>query len=277
MTIDLGFSFHPKWVGRGSIKDFLAPLQEAGLTVLEFTLHSEGDEWPSMQALAEECVAAGYRCHFHAPYQGQFNPYRFAGEQREALMALYAPALDLAERLAHEGGFAPALVIHGAHGVAPLDELAEDTREFLAWILERTQHARPMLELLPPKPGFVRLGETHEQVLEMVRRLDDARLGICWDLGHDVLQGYKALPPDDFLAGVRHVHIHDINDAQEDHFPLIYGNVPWEADLRALLAAGFAGAVVMEINGYRASRVPRLYDRLVESFAAMRAVISSGR
>ncbi len=273
MTIDLGFGFHPKWVGEGAIEGFLGPLRDAGLTTLEFTLHPEGDEWPPMQALAVACVAAGYPCSFHAPYQGRANPAGFAGDRRAELCAFYAPALVLAERLAGVGGASPALVIHGAHGITSLAELAEDTRQFLAWILEQTRRCRPMLELLPPKPGFRRLGETHEQVLAMVRQIGDPRLGVCWDLGHDVLQGYTALPPADFLAAVRHVHIHDLNDAGEDHFPLIYGHVPWQADLRALQAVGFAGAVVLEINGHRASRIPRLYERLVESFAAMRQVL----
>ncbi len=228
MTIDLGFGFHPKWVGEGTIAGFLAPLEAAGLTVLEFTLHPEGDEWPPMRALAEACVPLGLPLPLPRTLPGAFQPRSLRGRGAGGAAGTLCPALALAERLADEGGFSPALVIHGAHARRPLTELADDTYAFLDWVLRQTRRCRPMLELLPPKPGFIRLGETHDQVAEMVARVGEPRLGICWDLGHDVLQGYTALPPADFLAGVRHVHIHDINDAREDHFPLIYGNVPWE-------------------------------------------------
>lgn len=273
MSIDLGFALHPKWVEQSGRENFLAPLKAAGMTVLEFTLHPEGAEWEPMRLLAEECVRAGYRCHFHAPYKDPFSPAGFASARRAELEQLFAPPIEFAERMARLGDYAPALVIHGAHGKTSLAELTDDTRQFLAWVMEQTRHSRVMLEILPPKPGYVRLSETYEQVANLVREFNHPRLNICWDFGHTVLQGYTGAPPDDFLRRVRHVHIHDINDAREDHFPLIFGNVPWQDDLRALMRVGFDGAVVMEINGYRASSVERLNERLAESFALMSNVL----
>ena len=271
MSIDLGFALHPKWVERAGRENFLAPLKAAGMTVLEFTLHPEGDEWEPMRALAEECVRAGYRCHFHAPYKDPFNSDGFTTTRGDELKNLYALPIEFAERMARLRNYAPALVIHGAHGKTSLAELTQDTRQFLAWVMGQTRHSRVMLEILPPKPGYVRAGETYEQVVNLVRELNHPRLNICWDFGHSYLQNLS-LPPDDFLRQVRHVHIHDINDAREDHFPLIFGNVPWQDDLRALMRIGFDGAVVMEINGYRASSVPNLGARLAESFAAMQSI-----
>ena len=131
-----------------------------------------------------------------------------------------------------------------------------------------------MLEILPQKPGYVRMGETYDQVVNLVREFNHPRLNICWDFGHTVLQNL-GLPPADFLRATRHVHIHDLDATRQDHFPLVFGNVPWQDDLRALIQAGFDGAVVMEINGYRAASVPNLRERLAESFALMRAVIGN--
>ncbi|MBI5649128.1 MAG: sugar phosphate isomerase/epimerase [Chloroflexi bacterium] len=272
--IELGFALHPKWVEQPGRENFLAPLKANGMRVLEFTLHPEGDEWEPMRALAAECVRAGYRCYFHAPYKDPFNPDGFASARRAELESRYALPIEFAEQMARLGNYDPALVIHGAHGKTALAELTEDTRAFLAWVIARTERARLMLEILPPKPGYVRVGETYEQVVNLVRELNHPRLNICWDFGHTVLQNL-GLPPADFLSATRHVHIHDLNDAFEDHFPLIYGNVPWQADLRALMQAGFAGAVVMEINGYRAASVENLPARLAESFALMTAVIGN--
>ncbi len=274
--MDLGFGLHPKWLTNSTREQFLAPLKTAGMSVLEFTLHPNTDEWAEMRALAEECVNAGYRCHFHAPYQAPFNLAGFATTRRDAIQKMFAPALELAERLAEQQHFDSALVIHGAHAETTRAELRRDTESFLEWVLAETPRVRPMLEILNHKPPFTRTGESRDEVLDIVRAmraLREPRLGICWDLGHDYLLGYTELPTDDFLRAVRHVHIHDINAAGEDHFPLVYGNVPWQADLRALARVDFAGDVVMEINGYRAQRVERLHERMVESFAAMRELV----
>lgn len=271
--MQFGFGLHPKWIGNGTREQFLAPLKAAGMSVLEFTLHPNTDEWASMCALAEECARAGYPCHFHAPYQSPFTIAGFATAGRDAIQQMYAPALELVERLAEENHFRPSLVIHGATASAPRAELRRDTEAFLAWALTETQHSHLMLENLPPKPPFTRTGESREETFDIVRQMNHPRLAMCWDLGHDYLLGYTELPHDDFLRTVRHVHIHDINHAREDHFPLIFGNVPWQADLRALVGVGFDGAVVMEINGYRAQAVERLHERMAESFAAMSETI----
>lgn len=268
------FALHPKWVEREGVNAFLSPLQAAGMVGLEFTLYAQPGEGEPMRALAEDCARSGFHCNFHAPYQDPHNPAGFATDRREALQALFTPALAFAERIAAETGYAPGLVIHGAHGFTPLATLREDTRQFLLWVLEHTRACRVMLENLPPKPGTVRLGETPEQVAALVAQIDHPRLAICWDLGHSVLQKQHDLPPADFLGRTRHVHIHDINAAGEDHFPLVYGTVPWQRDLRALRAAGFSGAITMEINGYRASRLDNLHQRLADSFAAIREVLA---
>ncbi len=272
MTIELGFGLHPKWLGSGTREDFLGPLKAAGMSVLEFTLHPATDEWPAMRALAEECTAAGYRCHFHAPYQPPFTLAGFAGTRRNEIEQMYTPALELVERLGEAGHFDPALVVHGATAAAPRAELRRDTEAFLSWVLAETRRAHVMLEILPHRPPFVRTGESRDEVLDVARALNHPRLGLCWDLGHDYLLDYTELPDDEFLRRVRHVHIHDVNAAREDHYPLVFGNVPWQADLCALLAVGFEGAVVMEINGHRARTIEQLPARMADSFAQMRAV-----
>ena len=269
----MGFGLHPKWLGNGTREEFLLPLKAAGLTALEFTLHPGTDEWESMRALAEECARVGYPCHFHAPYQSPFTLFGFASNQRDAIQKMYTPALELVERLAEENHFTPSLVIHGATADAPRTELRRDTEEFLTWVLSVTRHARLMLENLPPKSGLTRTGESREEVLDIVQQFNHPRLAICWDLGHDFLLGYTELPDTDFLRAVHHVHIHDVNVAGEDHFPLVFGNVPWQADLHALANCEFDGAVIMEINGYRARAVERLYERMAASFVMMREVV----
>lgn len=274
MTIVLGFSHHPKWEASAGGDAFLSPLEAAGARALEFTLYPGDEDYGALLTLAEDRVRAGTPCSFHAPYKDPWNPRGFAGDRRAELETLFTPALEFVDRMADLGGFDPPLVIHGAHGRAGLAELTRDTREFLVWVLGQSRRARPMLENLPPKPGYVRVGETPEQVSDVVRDIGHPRLGVCWDFGHSVLQNQLGLPPDEFLRAVRHVHVHDINAAGEDHFPLVYGRVPWQADLDALMRVGFDGFVILEINGYRASALADLRGLLAGSFAAMREVAS---
>ncbi len=270
--MDAGFTLDPSWLGGETVQEFLAPYIAQGLRVLEFILHPHEEDWTCIKRMAEEWVTAGQRCQIHAPYKNISNPERFASTRRAEVQQLYAPALELAEQLAQAGGFAPALVFHGARGTAPMDELVQDTRELLRWVLSETQRARPVLELLPPKT-LNRVGETRDQVLSVVREVNDPRLGLCWDLGHDAILGYPELPSDEFLCAVRHVHLHDVNPAGEDHFPLVHGRVSWQDDLRALQRVGFEGTVTLELSRERTQRAEAWRAQIAASFAAMRTVM----
>ena len=69
MTKLLGLNMHPLWLGDGRAEDFLNPLKELGLNVLEFTLNLSSPDWPEMRSLIEECHRLGFRLTFHAPYK----------------------------------------------------------------------------------------------------------------------------------------------------------------------------------------------------------------
>jgi len=90
----------------------------------------------------------------------------------------------------------------------------------------------------------------------------DAALAICnaaarpncvwaWDLAHDWLAGRApdvvraTVPGADVLRRVGYVRVHDVDDKGVDHCLLVMGNVPYTTQLRALLAAGYAGTVCL--------------------------------
>ena len=66
----LGLNMHPKWLGGGRAEDFLFPLRERELNVLEFTLNLSSPDWPEMCSLIEEGRRLGFGVTFHAPYKG---------------------------------------------------------------------------------------------------------------------------------------------------------------------------------------------------------------
>jgi len=121
---------------------------------------------------------------------------------------LYRPAIEYAARIAEETG-PTILVVHGAKGNRPREELRWDTTAFLAWIVEEFPGLCPSIELLVREEQANKIGDNKAELVEIVSGLISPRVGICWDLGHDARNGSAAAPPG-FIALVRHVHLHDI-------------------------------------------------------------------
>jgi sugar phosphate isomerase/epimerase len=248
----LGLNMHPKWLGDGKAEDFLLPLKEIGLGVLEFTLNLASPDWPEMRSLIEEGRRLGFRVTFHAPYKDPYNPAGFSGAKRDEVERLYRPALAYAAHIAEETG-STTLVVHGAKGNHPREELRRDTRVFLGWIVEEFANLRPCIELLVREERANKIGDNKAELAEMMSSLGSPKVGICWDLGHDARNGSVAAPPG-FVASVHHVHLHDISPHGEDHCPLIFGSVPYEKYLRQLIGVGYGGIIILEVNGYLVSR-----------------------
>jgi sugar phosphate isomerase/epimerase len=182
---------------------------------------------------------------FHAPHRRPHNVAGFAGEKRAEIQADYAPMLDVATR------FAPApVVIHGAWSeTLPHETLYADTVAFLEWVLERYPALTPALENLPPDPRRIKIGATRGEIRDIVEKVGGRRLGLCWDMGHDVVTGRQSTPDAAWLRHVVHVHLHDIDEHGTDHYPLLYGRTPYRTWLPALVQVGFKGIVTLEIKG----------------------------
>jgi len=192
---------------------------------------------------------------------------------------LYRPAIEYAARIAEEAG-PTTLVVHGAKGHGSREELRHDTRAFLAWIGEEFADLCPCIELLVREEQANKIGDNKAELVGIVAGpslrlvskatsvqatglrtgLGSPKVGICWDLGHDTRNGSVAAPPD-FIASVRHVHLHDISPDGTDHCPLIFGNVPYRKRLCQLIRVAYGGIIILEVNGY-----------LVSHFAAAKGV-----
>ena len=257
-ALPLGLNMHPKWVEDGRTEDFLFPLRELGLSVLEFTLNHSAPDWPQTRGLIEECHRLGFTISFHAPYKGRYNPAGFSGEEMDRIKRLYEPDIQYAASVAQEAR-PTTLVVHGAKGKRPREELWRDTTAFLAWLVKELPALRPCIELLVKDEGGNKIGDNKAELVQLVSSPESPGVGICWDLGHDVRNGSLAAPPG-FITSVRHVHVHDISPSGQDHSPLVFGNVPYADDLRQLKQAGYQEAVILEVNGYLVSRFAKMND-----------------
>ncbi len=131
-----------------------------------------------------------------------------------------------------------------------LAKLREDTKNFITWALETFPNLTIALENLDvAKPGVIKFGDRREDVLSLVIEIDHPRLGICWDMGHDIRHGVTQDPSREWLEHVVHVHVHDIDDSGEDHFPLVFDKVPNEHWIQLLMDAGMEGTITLELKG----------------------------
>ena len=245
--IQIGFSMHPNWARGQPLRAFLDPLRAAGLTALEFELDSNDTNWAEFGPLMEACRELGYNLCFHAPYRGQRSIAGFADKQGEEMARSLAPLHDIAAQ------YGPAtIVVHGARSASRARYLLyADTVAFLDWALEQYPTLTLALENLNPSPDVIKIGDSRAEVLHIVREIEDPNLGICWDIGHDVNAGRVEAPGPIWLRQVQHVHIHDLDEAGQDHFPLIYGRVRPEHWLPPLIRTGFDGVITLELNGRR--------------------------
>jgi sugar phosphate isomerase/epimerase len=189
----------------------------------------------------------GFSLCFHAPYRLPYTVAGFAAQERAEIEAAYAPMLDIAAR------FGPAtVVVHGARSETRChEEVYADTIAFLRWAVEQYPSLTFALENLNPDPSLAKVGVDRAEVLRVVQEINVPNLGICWDMGHDVRAGRLDLPATAWLRGVCHVHVHDIDGQNVDHYPLIYGRVPYRVWLPALVETGFEGITTLEIEGRR--------------------------
>ncbi len=250
--IRIGFSMHPRWAGVEELDAFIAPLRRSGLSSLEFELDDQQESWPAFEPLMDAVFQMGLGLSFHAPYRSPHSLVGFACLERSHIQKDYCPVLTIAETWAQKSSFCRTLVVHAAVAREPADRnsLMADTLAFLAWVMEEFPDLQLALENNhPARPGEVKPGVDPGDVLSMMAVLDTPRLGACWDLGHDYLRQKEALLTREWLSKVVHIHVHDVDEHGEDHFPLIFGRVPYENWLEAWKALGEGGGVVLELKG----------------------------
>lgn len=272
--IRAGFTMHPRWVEGTDLHTFLEPLRQAGLSALEFELDTHLDLWNEFEPLMETAVNQGMELSFHAPYREPHTLTGFAGNKRNDIERDYRPMLEIAERWAVRAGSPWVVVFHAATAYPPHDRksLIEDTVAFLNWVGEEFPQIRIALENnSPSSDSVIKLGVKHDDVLSLIKRVNRLNLGICWDMGHDYLQGGEQATAAEWLASVIHVHLHDVDESGLDHYPLVLGRTPYPGWLRALKTSGMKGLIVLELKGERLLGWPlkRIRSALIESVLAI--------
>jgi sugar phosphate isomerase/epimerase len=222
------------------------------LSDLEFELDNRLDEWPAFTPLMISAYKIGLQLSFHAPYRPPHSLVGFSGEERSNIQNDTLPLFEIAENWAKQSDACNTVVIHAAIGKEPADrkKLVSDTKTFLEWVLETFPHLRLALENNhPARPGEVKIGVDPIDVLSIISSIASPRLGACWDLGHDYLRHIGVEPTREWLEKVIHIHVHDVDHKGDDHFPLVFGNVPYKSWLQKWKMVGGKGKVILELKG----------------------------
>ena len=179
-------------------------------------------------AAAEAETAGIDRLWLHAPF-AELHPCAIDPLVRDIAARRYRQAIAMARRLGIN-----RVVIHD--GYVPFVYFPE-------WFVE--QSVRFWREFLPEVPAGMTIAlenvmdDGPGMLADIMKGVDDPRLGVCFDVGHANTTVSKT-PPVDWLAPLspwlRHVHIHNNFGEWDLHNPLGEGNIPMEQVLDALLA-----------------------------------------
>jgi sugar phosphate isomerase/epimerase len=253
-NVHIGFNLSHGWLTGRDFETVVAPLQEAGLGALELLVEFRYPEYGDhVEWLCEQAKAVGLGLSFHAPFQDPPFAYGFSRENRTQIEQDWQPVLDLLNRYAGTNGIRSELTLHGVHGAPDdMEGLFMDTVEQAKWLLESCPEIYLGIENLPvPRnPDALRkFGEDRESVLEALRLVDHPRCGITWDMGHCVRDKVLENPTAEWVREVIHVHVHDVDDSRQDHWPFILGSTPYERWISYLLENGFTGTITAELSG----------------------------
>lgn len=274
----ISFNMHPRWSSIDQLPEFLNAFKAAGLTTLEFELDQHLPDWSSVPGLMSACYDLGFELCFHAPYRHPNGISGFTSEKRSEILSNYTPMLKLAQDWANRSHKDLNIVVHGAKSSTRGYELIkEDTSRFLEWCLGEFPGLNFAFEVAgPSENGEIKIGGDRNGVWEMVRSFDHPRLGICWDMGHDYLNGSIDLPESEWLEKVIHVHVHDVDDQGVDHYPMVFGKVPYRRWLPALRNCEMKGIITLEIKGglLRSWKMEQIYAALIDSFSTIRRLMA---
>lgn len=202
----------------------LARREGLGLELTAFAYAPNLEDAAQIAAAEAQC-AQSPRTWLHAPF-AELYPCAIDPLVRDVAKRRYRQTLALAGRLGIR-----QLVVHAGflpHVYFPewfVEQSVIFWREFLR---EAPQTVCIALEnVMEPSP---------EMLVQIVRQVDDPRLGLCLDVGHANTVVSRTPPPDwlePMAPWLRHFHLHN-NFGQEDlHEPLGTGTIPMARLLEA--------------------------------------------
>jgi sugar phosphate isomerase/epimerase len=207
--------------------------------------------------LAAEALGEGFDLTFHVPSPDALDLREFAGGD-DRVKEFYRAWLGGVAGLPL-GARTPVLVVHGVNAPGTEPEVATAARAttvaFLRWLAaacaEQAVRMQLAFELRPRRQGWAKVGSSCAEVLGVVEEAGLPEVGICWDVGHGMVNLLRKddgwPPPRAFLERTVHTHLH-LATAEEDHFPVTSPAALLREGLGLLARAGYQGILNLECH-----------------------------
>ena len=208
-----------------------------GLEIAAFC-YAPNLEDPAVLSAVRSDMAGLDRFWFHAPF-AELAPCAIDPLVRQVTEKRYRQAADMARelgirRLVIHGGFVPQVYFPEWY----VEQSVLFWREFLRELPDGMTVA--LENVMEPEPSLL---------AEIARQVDDARLGLCLDVGH-ANTFVSHVPPLEWIAPMapwlRHVHIHDNAGQMDLHDPLGKGVIQMERVLDEIVRLAPAATFTIE-------------------------------
>lgn len=214
-------------------------LQSFGVTALEpGAPFLTGNDEETISAVGAWCQSAGIRVYVcHTPFGGEYDLSLADEEARQQAVAAVAQSIVRAALVGAE-----CAVIHpSSGGITPetrdhrYAQLARSLEDLLG-TAERTGVRLALENMLPDH-----LGDTSNEVLDLVERLDSHWLGVCLDTGHahlnpeGVINAFQTLK-----ERIITFHLQDNDRNHDRHLQPPYGTIDWDRFAQVCRTEDFA-------------------------------------
>lgn len=207
----LGITFEEKILQKISIENYLALLHEYHIDFLEFAPNFIDYDLEFYESINEKLKAYNFSINFHLPnFVDENLDVSNFNKKNSKEFILYFEKLNEAFCLKN---LSSTIVFHGAkYGEISKDRAITKTLSFINFMLEYFERKNYDLSLSIEtlnKNNEKIIGDSREDLLEIIDTIHHDQLKICWDITHDYLNTDKIdLPKRFFLDSINHCHVH---------------------------------------------------------------------
>lgn len=188
-----------------------------GIEIAEYcTAWNMYEKFAGVDGMVKKKLDGISRSVLHAPYNELF-PCAIDPKARELAASRYRQAVDLAKRYG-----CTKVIIHGGFNPWIYFPVWYTEQSIIFWkeFLENDPGVEIVLEnVLEREPAWL---------LDIVKGVDDPRLGMCLDIGH--VNAYSNIPVKDWLETCApytdHFHVHNNDGTRDQHNALNDGTIP---------------------------------------------------
>ncbi|HKY21558.1 MAG TPA: sugar phosphate isomerase/epimerase family protein [Vicinamibacterales bacterium] len=251
--------YHEQKLQRAHLLEIAAQGFEA-VEIFATRSHVDYHDQAAIQSLGAWLAESKITLHsVHAPItdvfangraQRMFSTATRDGEARKTAMREIALALNIARTIPFD-----FLVVHlGVPDAQHPD--AEDNNRDAA--IRSVEEILALAEPLGVRVALEVMGNdlsTAPALVEMLERtFEDARIGICMDVGHAHLLGDTAEAIETTSEYLITTHIHDNRGQSDDHLVPFQGSIDWPSVIMAFEKIGYDGALMYEVKAAESSR-----------------------